>query len=85
MTDLERGPSSDGKACKSYRRGESICADGFFHKAICSGHAGCVMCGRISEQATPWCMRDELPAHWLNEDGSTRFYPPAVSVPEASS
>lgn len=60
--------------CKSYRPGNLVCRDGFIQKLICSGRVGCWSCGQVSDRETPNCLKEELPAHWINDDGSPRFY-----------
>jgi hypothetical protein len=65
--------------CKSYRDG-FVCADGFVQKPICRGHFGCLHCGRPSAADVPNCMKDELPAHYVNDDGSPRFYRRTAAV-----
>ena len=62
-------------ACQSYREG-FVCADGFIQKPICHGHAGCPHCGNMTKAATPHCQSEDLPAHWLKNDGGPRFYAP---------
>lgn len=61
--------------CAAYRPG-FICANGFVQKAICrrGDEVGCHACGHISDAAIPNCLRDELPNHWIKEDGSPAFY-----------
>lgn len=61
------------KPCRSYRA-DSVCADGFIQKPLCSGNAGCPTCGAISERAVPYCLRDEIPAHMATEAGRPLFY-----------
>ena len=36
-----------------------VCRDGFPHVAFC----------RRGDGKTPWCLKDELPAHWIDERG----------------
>jgi hypothetical protein len=67
------------EVCKSYRKGDAVCADGFVQKPFCSGSAGCHACGNISDRSMPYCLRDELPAHMAREDGSPLFYRPEQS------
>lgn len=60
-------------ACRSYRPGD-VCADGFIQKPICHGHAGCPHCGHMTVASAPHCQSESLPPHWLNDNGSPRFY-----------
>lgn len=62
-----------GEACISYRDG-AICEDGFVQKPICHGHAGCPHCGHVTDAATPNCCRDELPIHYIADNGDARYY-----------
>lgn len=61
-------------ACTAYNPNGSICMNGFIQKPICRGFGACFSCGQWSERSTPYCMQDELPAHWVNDDGSPAFY-----------
>jgi hypothetical protein len=49
--------------CRSYQVG-GICRDGFVQRPFCRGYGG----------YEPYCLRDELPPHMANDDGSPRFY-----------
>lgn len=60
--------------CQSYQPSKQICADGFPQRAICSGRAGCLICDSLHKTSLPHCLSDELPTHWLNDDGSIVFY-----------
>lgn len=72
------------EACKSFRSGELVCADGFVQKPICRGYYGCLSCGHISDVETPWCQADNLPAHLFTDSGAPRFYPALKSgAPDA--
>lgn len=59
-------------ACKSYRAG-GACADGFLTVPACWNSGGCPTCGAPSK-TIPNCLRDDLPAHWLTDEGLPRFY-----------
>lgn len=61
--------------CIAYRQDDRVCSNGFFQKAFCSGHVGCFSCGAISDGSLPHCLKDELPEHWLTDDGKPRFGP----------
>lgn len=53
-------------AAVDHGRGGRVCANGFFQ-------------GNYPNHDRPACMRDELPARFINDDGSPRFYrPPAA-------
>lgn len=69
------GGVKPSKQCRSYQDGFT-CSYGFVQKPICRGVFGCPHCGRPSDADVPNCMRDELPAHYVNDDGSPRFYRP---------
>lgn len=60
--------------CQSYNPNGQICKDGFIQKLICWGNAQCFGCGRYSEASLPNCMNEDPPAHFINDDGTTRFY-----------
>ena len=64
---------SRGTACIAYRSERGICTNGFIQTVYCHAEIKCSGCGRHSE-GVPHCMKDELPEHWLNDDGSPRFY-----------
>ena len=60
--------------CIAYRRNSGICANGFFQTHFCwHGASKCHGCGRHSE-TLPHCLKDELPEHWVTDDGSPAFY-----------
>lgn len=62
-------------ACSSYRIGEMICADGFIQRFTCWNQNGCVHCGKpASPKYQPYCLRDDLPDHFVTESGAPRFY-----------
>ena len=50
--------------CSSYQRGRGICRSGFLQR-----HS----CWHESHTDTPYCCRDQLPEHWVNDDGSSKF------------
>jgi hypothetical protein len=60
--------------CASYNDKGQVCRDGFIQKPFCSGHGACHVCGHVSERALPYCLRDELPAHFVKDDGTPAFY-----------
>jgi len=62
--------SNDG-ACSAYIAGPHLCANGFPQNAACMG-ARCHCCGRHTEQV-PACLRDEVPAHLVDESGKPRL------------
>lgn len=66
--------------CKSYLPNRRVCADGFFQLPACHP-TPCHGCGRLSERPLPYCLREDLPAHWLRDDGSPAFYPPLEPQP----
>lgn len=70
-------------ACKSYRPGSQLCDDGFPVRALCSGRAGCLMCGVIGDAAIPLCMKEDapLPKHLFTDDGAPRFVRPPNPLP----
>lgn len=68
---------SEHPACKSYRRGNDVCADGFVQKPICSGRAGCHSCGHLSDATAPHCQNEDIPARWLTDSGLPLFYAPS--------
>ena len=59
--------------CSSFRQG-LVCADGFIQVSACRGALGCVQCGHVSSAHLPHCVRDELPQHFVKDDGSPAFY-----------
>ena len=61
-------------ACQSFVAGSQTCKDGFVQKAYCSGRAGCLHCGHIADSAVPDCLREEIPARLLRENGAPLFY-----------
>ena len=65
-----------GRICQSYRAKEITCADGFIQKPFCAGRGGCFSCGTLSSNSLPHCLSDELPDHWVKDDGSPIFYKP---------
>lgn len=60
--------------CTASRPG-MICANGFVQKPFCDGHGACHACGHITDDAMPYCLRDELPAHFVDENGKPLFVP----------
>lgn len=80
MTDIEALGRRVAEACRSYRQGQIVCADGFIQKSICAGHAGCLMCGNHSASTVPNCENEDIPARWLTEAGAPLFYPALSSI-----
>lgn len=74
ITALEAAVTLPTEACRSFSRGSLVCADGFIQKPYCSGRAGCHVCGHVSDNALPYCLRDTLPAHFIHENGHPVFY-----------
>lgn len=62
------------EACASYQPAAFTCRDGFMQRPACHGSIGCMTCGSVKAAYLPYCLQDELPAHWINEDGSPRFH-----------
>ncbi len=58
--------------CASYKKSGQVCADGFVQLLFCAGKTTCDECGKVGK--LPYCLRDELPKHFVNEDGSPRLY-----------
>lgn len=58
--------------CSSYDQRSRVCRDGFFQTHQCWGSGACHACGKPSD-ALPNCMREDLPAHWLDEAGRPLF------------
>lgn len=50
--------------CKSYQHKELTCKDGFVQLLACWNDF----------KVIPYCMREELPVHFINEDGTPRFF-----------
>lgn len=59
--------------CSAYREKENICSNGFFQVLACSREVKCFTCGKPSDRI-PHCMKDELPEHWITDDGKPFFY-----------
>ena len=57
--------------CSAWRAGLTLCSNGFPQNGACMG-ATCHGCGRPPQDA-PACMRDEVPAHLIDEAGRMRF------------
>lgn len=59
--------------CSAYRPG-NLCAHGFPLSAssACTGST-CRCCGRPNDTLPP-CQNEDIPAMWLNADGSPRHY-----------
>lgn len=53
------------KYCKSYLHRELTCKDGFHQLPACWND---------KSKTLPYCLRDKLPMHFINEDGTPRFY-----------
>lgn len=54
------------KSCKSHIQGELTCKDGFVQRYSCWNQE--------MTKDIPFCLRDELPIHFINEDGTPRFF-----------
>lgn len=67
-------------ACSSYEPNSSFCKDGFIQKPFCSGRGACHACGSYSQESLPYCLSDELPLHFIKNNGSPIFY--RVQVPD---
>lgn len=50
--------------CSAYRPDAGVCRNGFFQRFSCH---------QASQTDVPYCCRDELPEHWVNDDGSSKF------------
>lgn len=60
--------------CRSHDPRSTTCRDGFIQKPFCHGQGGCIQCGNIATKSIPYCLRDEVPAHFVKDDGSPLFY-----------
>lgn len=61
-------------ACKSYVVHEMVCLDGFPQLANCRDPQVTTCCGKYRGMA-PHCMREDLPEHFLRDNGGPRLYP----------
>jgi hypothetical protein len=60
--------------CQSYRPRDMVCRDGFIQTLACYG-ARCFSCGKWNAgKKPPNCMREDLPARWLTDDGQPLFH-----------
>ena len=59
--------------CIAYNRNKQVCKNGFVQKQACWKPRPCHSCGTFTKASLPYCMREELPAHYVNDDGSPRF------------
>ncbi|ANI79023.1 hypothetical protein EP837_02628 [Sphingobium sp. EP60837] len=59
--------------CSSYQRQSLTCRDGFIQVAKCWNWMPCE-CGQFKAAYMPHCLRDDLPAHMVAEDGSPPHY-----------
>lgn len=65
-------------ACSAYNANGGICFNGFIQKRFCwAGASGCKSCGHVSDAALPHCLKDELPDHWVTDDGHPIFKKPS--------
>ncbi len=60
-------------SCSAYREGEGVCTNGFLQLFVCKSNSGCLHCG-APPKTLPYCLRDELPEHFIKADGSPAFY-----------
>lgn len=75
---------SEAKACIAYHRNSSVCANGFVQTHFCwFGPVKCSQCGEIS-RSLPNCLREEIPVHFVTDNGSPRFYRQSPASPEGS-
>ena len=58
--------------CMSHIQGDAVCTDGFIQVPACGGVV-CPTCG-APPKTRPWCEREDIPPHWLDDNGATRFY-----------
>lgn len=65
--------------CVAYRENTSICANGFFQVLACHQEVKCFMCGKPRANV-PHCMKDELPEHWITDEGKPAFYRQRVAT-----
>jgi hypothetical protein len=65
LVDRVKGPNE----CSAYRRDAGICANGFIQTHFCW----------FGGPSLPHCLKDELPDHWVKDDGSPAFYRPDLS------
>lgn len=61
--------------CIAYKEHDLVCANGFFQVLACSQEVKCHSCGAPGHNI-PHCLKDELPEHWITDDGKPRFYRP---------
>jgi hypothetical protein len=59
--------------CSAYNRNGRVCNNGFIQRHGCwAGYAD------TSPQYLPYCLRDELPDHWVDEKGMPKFAPTSI-------
>lgn len=66
--------------CIAYRNDDGICKNGFIQVLACRQEVKCFTCGKPSDHV-PHCLKDELPEHWVTDEGKPRFYREASSLP----
>lgn len=77
MVEPDRSPIGDPA------RAGFVCADGFIQRPACNGNIGCMSCGHVNEAYLPHCLNEDIPARWLNDDGSPKFYKPPLTKADA--
>jgi hypothetical protein len=66
--------SDDKVECSAYRADAGVCANGFFQTRGCWSDIRCLCCGAPpAPRYLPHCLKDELPEHWINDDGTPAF------------
>jgi hypothetical protein len=60
--------------CSAYRENDLVCSNGFFQVVACREEVKCFACGSPG-RIVPHCLKDELPEHWITDDGKPRFAP----------
>ncbi len=58
--------------CKSYDGDSITCKDGFIQLPLCRGQLP--SCGCVNNSSIPHCLKDELPIHFIKNDGNPLFY-----------
>jgi len=59
--------------CSAYVKNNRVCSNSFIQRFSCWGDVRCDSCGAVNEDDLPYCMRDELPDHWVKDDGKPLF------------
>lgn len=60
-------------ACSALRDRELTCANGFVQVPFCRDAQACSHC-ETPNGKTPYCLRDELPNHFVSDSGMPMFY-----------